>query len=300
MFKSKRKWTPKRSKPSPPQSFESINSPPILIPQLPLSAVDSTESLSDVLSSTQRQEFVITPTKRTVENENKNVRPDINRIPKIKPRTSPQISELAVEVIPVPGPHNNNNSSAQKQDSLPEVTWTTTTNTSSYTISSSQNDTSALSIVSRPLEEHDVDLFRDFIIKVDGAQEAKKFTDKSFIHSLLADQKRNVVNIIFIDAWYVVALVSIVIDKRPWQKHNHARVIEFKILPTHRNLKVMQIIVENICVIASNKRCARIIVHASPADFKLFASAEWVVETKRLSRIQTATPDMNVEKSWKS
>ena len=259
-----------------------------VIPQLILNELDDSDdgSSSDrMISPTKRQEFVITP-HRTQSGDESDLSKNANKM------VLPEISELSVEVIPVPGPF----SSLQNHDSLPDVSWTTTTNTSSYTISSKKDV--GFPYVSRLLEENDVDLLRDFIIKVDGAQEAKKFTDKSFIYTLLTDNKRGVVNMIFVDAWYVMALVSIVIDKRPWQKHNQARVIEFKILPTHRNLKVIQLIVQSICATASTKRCARIIVHASPDDFKLFASADWVVERKKLSRIHSSIPEINVERSW--
>lgn len=214
-----------------------------------------------------------------------------------------QISNLAVEVIqvPVPPPCNNNDSSKkaakhQKQESMQDVSWTTTTNTSSYTVSTKQE---CAPCNGRVLGQPDLDLLRDFIIKVDGSGEAKKLLDESFASNLLTDQKRGIVNLMFVDAWYMVALVTVLVDKRPWQRHNHARVIEFKILSTHRSLEVVQVIVKHICATASTNRCARIIVHASPEDFQLFASADWVVETKRTSRItDTSVSDITVERLW--
>lgn len=313
MFKGKRIWSGvKKSGPSTPKTQKKLSSSPgglftiarensnpfqPLIPLLPLNALEEeSNTSSDLISSTAIEEFVMNPARRESNtdsdaNSNDNSKARRHKA-KSKPKLSPEISEVAVEVIPIPGP----NGSPEKDDSLPDVSWTTTTNTSSYTISSKKEISGPC--VSRPLEKNDLDLLRDFIIKVDGAQEAKKFTEKSFICTLLTDQKRGVVNILVVDAWYVVALVSILSDKRPWQKHNQARVIEFKILPTHRNQAMIQVIVDIICATASDKRCARIVVHASPEDFKLFANAEWVVETTRLSRIRSSIPEMKVEKSW--
>ncbi len=172
-----------------------------------------------------------------------------------------------------------------------------TTDTSSYTFPCNTDQSSC---IGRVLKLSDAHILREFMGKINNVYNTnstdstnstnstnsnssigsvdnriQEFSDKSFEDTLISDQSRNIINIIFTTAWFIVALVSVAIDKRPWHRYSQARIIEFKILSNYRNLKVIQLIVQTICQTAKQHRCSQIIVHASPDDFKLFESANW-------------------------